>query len=306
MPTWFECSTLAEAEAVDAVAEVFGRLGQGVAIEEPFVSSADGEQVRVQGGKPVLVKTYLPDDQETDARRRRLEEAVWHLGRLRRVESLRVKPLQEEDWAEAWKKHFFVNRVGERLVVVPSWRRHRPAASDLLMRLDPGMAFGTGLHPTTRLCLRALEKRIRPGAVVLDLGTGSGILAIAAARLGARQVVALDVDATAVRIAAENLARNGLSGLVELGQGTLPHQAASGKSFDLAVANISLRVLRGVCPELRNAIGRGGVALLSGLLEQDAPDLLGVLRGAGWHVLEQLNEAEWTLLAVTPHPLLSS
>jgi ribosomal protein L11 methyltransferase len=306
MQTWLECSTVAEPEAVDAVAEVFGRLGQGVAIEESFVSSADGELVRVQDDKPVLVKTYLSDDQDTDARLRRLEEAVWHLGRLRRVEPLRVKPLQEEDWAEAWKKHFFAHRVGERLVVVPSWRRHRPAASDLLIRLDPGMAFGTGLHPTTRLCLRALEKYIRPGAAVLDLGTGSGILAIAAARLGARQVVALDVDATAVRISAENLARNGLSRLVEVGHGTLPHEAATGKSFDLTVANISLRVLRGIYPELRNALGRGGVALLSGLLEQDAPELLDVLRGAGWHFLEQLNEADWTLLVVTPEPPLLS
>jgi ribosomal protein L11 methyltransferase len=302
MPTWFECSTLAEPEAVDSVSEVFGRFGQGVAIEEPFVSSADGEQVRIQDGRPVLVKTYLPDDQDTQARRKRLEEAVWHLGRLRRVEPLRVRPLQEQDWAEAWKKHFFVHRVGARLVIVPSWRRYRPGANDLLIRIDPGMAFGTGLHPTTRLSLMALEKYIHPGEAVLDLGTGSGILAIAAARLGAERVVALDVDATAVRISAENLARNGVSRLAEVGHGTLPHAAAVGGSFHLAVANISLRVLRGLYPDLGRILNHGGIALLSGVLEQDAGELLDVLRGAGWQLLEQLNEADWTLLAVTPHP----
>src|SRR5439155_21330889 len=128
---WLECSTLAEAEAVDAVAEVFGRIGQGVAIEQPFVSSADGEQVRIDSDRAVLVKTYLPQDERTAERRRRLAQAVWHLGRLRRVEPLQVTTLQEADWAEAWKQHFFVHHVGERLVIVPSWRQHRADSLEL-------------------------------------------------------------------------------------------------------------------------------------------------------------------------------
>ena len=289
MSTWLECSTLAEPEAVDAVAEVFGRLGQGVAIEQPIISSADGEQVEVDGSRPVLVKTYLPQDERTEARRRQLGEAIWHLGRLRHVEPLQVKDLQEEDWAEAWKKHFYVHRAGERLVIVPSWRRYRVRAEDLVMQLDPGMAFGTGLHPTTRLCLRALESRLRRGASVLDLGTGSGVLA-------------LDVDPVASRVAAENVARNALAGSIEVRQGSLPLDPPSRETFDLIVANISLRVLSSLHLELRQALRPRGLALLSGVLERDAPELLDLLRSHGWRLIGQQDEADWSLLEVAASP----
>ena len=302
MSTWLECSTLAEPEAVDAVAEVFGRLGQGVAIEQPIISSADGEQVEVDGSRPVLVKTYLPQDERTEARRRQLGEAIWHLGRLRHVEPLQVKDLQEEDWAEAWKKHFYVHRAGERLVIVPSWRRYRARAEDLVMQLDPGMAFGTGLHPTTRLCLRALESRLRRGASVLDLGTGSGVLALAAALLGARRVLALDVDPVASRVAAENVARNALAGSIEVRQGSLPLDPPGRETFDLIVANISLRVLSSLHLQLRQALRPRGLALLSGVLKRDAPELLDLLRSHGWRLIGQQDEADWSLLEVAASP----
>jgi ribosomal protein L11 methyltransferase len=332
MPTWFECSTLAEAEAVDAVAEIFGRLGQGVAIEEPVLSSADGEQFRIDTGRPVLVKTYLPLDELTKERRRHLEEAVWHLGRIRTVEPLRVKALRESQWADAWKKHFFVRRVGERLVIVPSWRRYRPRTGDVCIQLDPGMAFGTGLHPTTALCLRAIEQRIRGSEEVLDLGTGSGILAIAAAKLGARRVLALDVDSVAVRVAAENVALNRVGDIVAVRQGTLPLPVGSSAagdptrhptwnvargvvpcldaaanppsggrpSFDLIAANISLGALRRLQEPVRHALRPGGLAVLSGILESDSQTLLDDLDLAGWQLIDQWNEAEWSLLVVAP------
>lgn len=300
MATWLECSTLAEPEAVDALAEVFGAVGQGVAIEEPVVSSPDGEQVRVDPDRPVLVKTYLPLDERTAERRRRLEEAVWHLGRLRQIAPLQVRTLEESEWAEAWKQYFFVHRVGERIVIVPSWRQYEPQAGDVVIRLDPGMAFGTGLHPTTRLCLRALERRVPEGATVLDLGTGSGILAVAAARLGARRVLALDLDAVAARIAAENVALNEVADVVETRQGSLDRQAEQGERFDLVVANISLRVLLALEPELRATLRPDGLALLSGVLERDLPILLSSYQRVGWQVVGQEIEAEWALAACSP------
>jgi ribosomal protein L11 methyltransferase len=296
---WLECSTLAEAEAVDAVAEVFGRLGQGVAIEEPIVSADDGEWVRIETDKPVLVKTYLPRDDQAEERRRQLEEAIYFLGRLRHVEPLRVTVIQERDWADAWKKHFFVHKVGQRLVIVPSWRRHRLQPDELAIRLDPGMAFGTGLHPTTRLCLRGLERYVRGGERVLDLGSGSGILAIAAGLLGAGSILGLDVEQIAVRVAQENVARNKLSRRIKLRHGSLPLNQPS-EPFDLVVANISYRVLSELHPELRRALRPGGLALLSGVLERDAPALLSQLRAAGWQVLEEDYEAEWSLLVLAP------
>jgi ribosomal protein L11 methyltransferase len=296
--TWLECSTLAEAEAVDAVAEVFSRFGQGVAIEEPIRSSPDGELVEILAGQPVLVKTYLPADERVEERRRQLEEAVWHLGRLRRVEPLQTRPLAESDWADAWKRYFFVHRVGQRLVIVPSWRRHRQRPGDVVLRLDPGMAFGTGLHPTTRLCLRALEREIRGGERILDLGTGSGILAIAAARLGAGRVLGLEIDPVAVRVAQANLARNRCRRTVEPRLGSLPLDQPLERRFDLVVANISLRVLSELYPEIGRVLRPGGRALLSGVLEADAPTLVRQLQTAGWRLLAQHDEAEWTLLSV--------
>jgi ribosomal protein L11 methyltransferase len=207
---------------VDAVAELFQRYGQGVAIEEPIVSAPDGEWTRVDPERPVVVRTYLPVDDRVGERAERLEQGIWHLGRLRRVEPLRQRTLSEDDWAHAWKRHFFVHRVGQRIVIVPSWRRHRASPEDVIIRLDPGMAFGTGLHPTTRLCLQALERSLGPGANVLDLGTGSGILAIAAARLGARRVLALDIEPVAVGVAQENVRRNRVARRVHVSEGSLP------------------------------------------------------------------------------------
>jgi ribosomal protein L11 methyltransferase len=298
--TWLECSTLAEAEAVDAVAELFSTYGQGVAIEEPVVSSADGEQVTIDPSRPVVVKTYLPLDEQTEERRQRLEQAIWHLGRLRQVEPLQTRPIEERDWADAWKRYFFVHRVGERLVIVPSWRRHRSLTGDLIIRLDPGMAFGTGLHPTTRLCLRGLETRIQGGENVLDLGTGSGILAIAARKLGARRILAMDVDAMAVRVAGENARRNRVARAIETRLGSLPLDGAESENFDLIVANISFRVLRELHPEVRKALRPGGRALLSGVLEHDAPALIDALESAGWRLLTCEIETEWALLEVVP------
>jgi ribosomal protein L11 methyltransferase len=300
--SWLECSTLAEAEAVDAVAELFSSVGQGVAIEEPVVSSADGEQVTIDPTRPVVVKTYLPLDEQTEERRQRLDQALWHLGRLRRVEPLQTRAIRERDWADAWKRYFFVHRIGERIVIVPSWRRHRQLEGDLVIRLDPGMAFGTGLHPTTRLCLRGLERSIQGGEQVLDLGTGSGILAIAARKLGARRVLGLDVEAIAVRVAAENVERNRVRRGVQVEHGSLPLDPPPARPFDLVVANISFRVLHALHPEIRRVLAPGGRALFSGVLELDAPALIAEVEANGWKLVHREVEAEWALLELVPEP----
>ena len=137
---------------------------------------------------------------------------MWHLGQMRPVGALKVQQLEEEDWANAWKQHYNTQRVGERTVIVPSWLDYEAEPDEIVLNLDPGMAFGTGLHPTTQLCLRLLEQHARPRQRTLDLGTGSGILAIAAAKLGAGPVVALDNDPIAVEAASANVARNGVEG----------------------------------------------------------------------------------------------
>src|SRR6266851_7073359 len=195
---WLELTTSAEAEAVESVSAVFAEFGQGVAIEQVVESSRDGDVVTLPADAPVLIKTYLPlRDPTTAERRAHIERGVWALGRLRQVGPLQVRILREADWANAWKEYFFVHRVGQRTVIVPSWRQgeYEARPDDVVLLLDPGMAFGTGLHPTTRLCLLAAESLVTPGMRVLDVGAGSGILSIAAARLGAARVEAVEIDA---------------------------------------------------------------------------------------------------------------
>ena len=160
----------------------------------------------------VIVKTYLPLDGTAGEAQRRLEEGLWHLGQIYPIPDPVIRELAEEDWAEAWKQQYHLLRVGRRIVIVPAWEAYAPAPGEVVIRLEPGMAFGTGLHPTTRLCLEALEAHLAPGCTVLDVGTGSGVLAIAAAKLGARSVLALDADPVAVSVARENVALNGVAG----------------------------------------------------------------------------------------------
>jgi ribosomal protein L11 methyltransferase len=297
---WLELATTAEPEAVEAVAAVFAEYGQGVAIEQVVESSRDGDVVDLPADAPVLIKTYLAvRDPAAEQRQAKIEKAVWALGRLRHVEPLRVRTLREADWANAWKEHFFVHRVGERTVIVPSWRQadYQPRADDVVLLLDPGMAFGTGLHPTTRLCLRAVEACVKPGMRVLDVGAGSGILAIAAARLGATSVDAVEIDAVAAGVCHENVERNGVADIVHVTSGTLTRERR--EAYDLILANITIATLLQLHPLLADHLKSNGVAVLSGVLAERADELLSALRDAGWRHERTEQEQDWVAIFVS-------
>src|SRR6185436_12087771 len=170
---------------------------------------------------PVNVRAYLPADANLESTRAALEEALWHLGQILPLPSPKYQTVAEADWAEAWKVNFHPLRLGRRLMIVPAWLNPPLEPEDIPIRIDPGMAFGTGTHPTTQLCLAAIEKHLRPGQAVLDLGTGSGILSVAAAKLGAGPILALDIDAEAVRVARENTALNGVADRIQIEEGSL-------------------------------------------------------------------------------------
>src|SRR5919199_5006765 len=275
---WLELATTSEPEAVEAVAAVFAEYGQGVAIEHVVESSRDGDIVDLPADAPVLIKTYLAvRDPTAEQRQAKIEKAVWALGRLRHVAPLQVRTLREADWANAWKEYFFVHRVGERTVIVPSWRQadYQPRADDVVLLLDPGMAFGTGLHPTTRLCLRAVEACVKPGMAVLDVGAGSGILAIAAARLGATVVEGVEIDPVAAGVCQENVERNRVADVVHVTSGTLA--SAPRQRHDLILANITIATLLQLHPLLADHLSTDGVAVLSGVLAERADELLAAL-----------------------------
>jgi ribosomal protein L11 methyltransferase len=291
---WLELSVAVEPEAVESVSAAFAEYGQGVALEQSVESSRDGDVVVVPADAPVIVKTYLPlADPAAPHRQAQLEKAVWALGQLRQVGPLQVRTLRETDWANAWKDYFFVHRVGERIVIVPSWRESEfsQGPDDVVLLLDPGMAFGTGLHPTTRLCLRAAEELVQSGDRVLDVGSGSGILAIAAARLGAGRVEAVEIDPVAAEVCRENVHRNAVDSIVSIQNGSL--ESAPAEPFDLVLANITIRTLLELRSQLQAALRPGGVAVLSGVLDERADELRQTFESDGWRHVRTDHEQDW-------------
>ncbi|MEI8167748.1 MAG: 50S ribosomal protein L11 methyltransferase [Chloroflexales bacterium] len=319
---WLELAVQVDNEAVESVAEILAQYGYngGVVVEPAWTPGGEGPEFSYDPARPAVLRTYLPLDEQAEDTRQRIEQALWHLGQMRPVGALQVRTLEEEDWANAWKQHYHVMRIGERTVIVPSWLEHEARPDDVILNLDPGMAFGTGLHPTTQLCLRLLERYVQPGQRVLDLGTGSGILAIAAAKLGANPVVALDNDPIAVRVAAENVARNGVAATVRTAEGSLgagntmghwltgdfgaaaPHErplAAPVPQFDLIAANLIARVLVILAADMAAALEPGGVIVSSGIIDTREAEVVEAFAAVGLRQLERHIEGEWIALVHT-------
>lgn len=232
--SWLELSVSVDQEAAESVAELLARYGYngGVVANTPFKPGDEGPEFEYDTLRPVTLRTYLPLDDKTEDVRNKIEQALWHLGQMRPIGDLQVKQIDEDDWANAWKQYYTVQRIGERSVIVPSWLEYEAQPDDIVLSLDPGMAFGTGQHPTTQLCMRLIERFAKPGQRGLDLGTGSGILAIAAAKLGSGPILALDNDPIAVEAAAVNVKHNGVAGsegaAVEVALGSLGAGGAMG------------------------------------------------------------------------------
>src|SRR5258708_443885 len=221
---WLELTVKAHPDAVESVSELLSRYTtDGVVIEEPIELLDDGQAYRVLVGQPVNVHAFVPIDGTEGDTCMRVREGLWHFASIGAhfVSELQTRPVNEEDWANAWKEYYHVTLIGHKLVIRPSWREYTPKPEEVVLTLDPGMAFGTGLHPTTRMCLEQVEKRTLPGMQVLDVGTGSGILAIAAVKLGASSAYAIDNSSVAVESATENAAMNGLNEQIKVVLGVL-------------------------------------------------------------------------------------
>lgn len=319
---WYELSVTVDTEAVESVSELLTRYGYngGVVVEPGWVAGDEGPEFSYDAARPVTLRTYVPLDEQAEETRQRVEQALWHLGQMRPIGVLQVRALEEEDWANAWKQYYAVQRIGTRTLIVPSWIEHTPQPNDIVLALDPGMAFGTGLHPTTRLCIILLERFVTAGVTTLDLGTGSGILALAAARLGAYPVLALDNDPIAVEAAHQNVLRNELGDRVTVALGSLgagqrmghwlsgdfgedqraapvstPHEL----HFQLIAANLIAKVLIILAHDLTDSLRPRGILISSGIIIDREDEVALALAAAGLRQLERHREGEWVAFVHT-------
>ncbi|MEJ7696003.1 MAG: 50S ribosomal protein L11 methyltransferase [Candidatus Limnocylindrales bacterium] len=299
---WLELAVEADLEAVETISEILGRVASGGTTVEPaFELVAEGLEARVDPTRPATVRAYVParDAAAAETAAAQVGVALGHLQAfgLRPIGELRTRIVHEEDWASAWKAHFPVLRVGRRLVIRPSWRRHRRAPDDVVLALDPGMAFGTGLHPTTRLCLAMLERLADRGAVaqtrVLDVGCGSGILAIAAIKLGAASALGLDTDPIAIESTVANARRNRLVRRVRARVASLP---SGDGAWDVVLANLIAGVLVPLAPALAAELQPGGTLLASGIFIDREAEVREAFEAAGLMVTDRAAEGEWVAL----------
>ena len=285
--------------AANLIADIFYDFDlQGVVVEDPFIEpEEDWAEDAVGHPDCHAVTAYLPEDRQAETRCRTLESK---LAQLRRqsgiITQVSYKQRDDEDWAHAWKAYFWPQKISRRLVVKPTWREHTPAADEMVNELDPGMAFGTGTHPTTALCAAMIETYLKAGDRFLDVGTGSGILMIAAALMGAARVCGIDKDETAVEIAAANLTLNSIDPhRFEVKTANLIDETSG--TYDIIAANILTGVILELIKDIRHVLGPGGIFICSGIMEKNQGQVAEALLDEGFDILETAVKEEWVAIA---------
>lgn len=298
MTQWIEVSMLVDGEAAEAVAQELHRFcHQGVSVEQMGILP----DIWDDGDKPpinqLMVRGYFADDHRAADTQAEIERIVGYLNMMYPMGTPVFSKVDDEDWANAWKKHYQPVRLGQRILIRPLWIEMEANPDDVVIGLDPGQAFGTGTHPTTQLCLEALEWLLKPGLDVLDLGCGSGILAIAAAKLGAGKIVAVDNDPVAVKATIENAEQNGVANQINAFEGSLENLITSARRFDLVVVNILARIIIPMCDNhLGDTVRPGGKAIFSGIINDQADDVEAALRRTGLNPIARHNQGDWVLI----------
>ena len=302
---WAEISIQTSHEATEAVAEIFHELGaSGVLIEDPelvndYIHSGAWDYTDIplaEETDTVTVKAWLPTDEDLP---NKLEQLRLHMDELSQFldkgsGTINCCEIQDEDWANNWKQYFHPEKIGERIVVKPSWEDYTPINDEIVIELDPGMAFGTGTHATTSMCIQLLEEYIKPGMKVFDVGTGSGILAIAAAKLGAGEIQAADYDPVAVEVAKENIAENKENGHIAIFQSDLLKNMTG--SADVIIANIIADIIIRMFDDVDTKLNPLGVILTRGIIADRIPEVIEKAERQGF-VVDKMNEkAGWAAI----------
>lgn len=298
--SWLEISVTVDGELAEAVAEVMARfVPNGVAIEATrIVPDLDGEG---RGEGPLRVCGYLPVESNLEETRQRIDEALWYLGRISPLPPTEYKYIQEVNWVETWKQHYHPIEIGKQLIVLPAWIEENPSGRTVV-RIEPGMAFGTGTHPTTQLCLAAAEEWVQPGQPVIDVGCGSGILSVAALKLGARLALGVDIDEEAPPACQQNAQINGITDGLEIHLGSVTEVRRGDYSIHqapLVFANILAPVIIRLLDEgMANLVAPGGVLVLSGILAEQEAGILEAVTLHGLQVRQRRQMGDWVCLVV--------
>lgn len=300
---WIETKVIYDAPsrmlATEIIANIFYELGvKGVVIEGPDEMPVEGwaKDIPIQT-RPDAVIGYIPKETAGVQLCRELESRLLLLAETEGIKTrIEYTDLDEEDWAESWKAFFWPTKVSDRIVVKPTWRDYSPKAGEIVLLLDPGMAFGTGTHATTSLCLRLIETYLQKGSTLLDIGTGSGILVVAAAKLGAKEAIGIDNDPVAVTVARENLLRNGLDeACFRVKVGNLAEEIES--RFDLVVANILSEVILVLLDDVPSVLKPGGIFICSGIIEKNRDIVIDKMKQIGFEPLLCQTEEGWVAIA---------
>lgn len=305
--TWIEVRVITKSEALEPISGIFYSLDcKGVAIEDPedILGREQGPltwdfadiNVLEHKGKVAVVKAYFAEEdniedvlQYVNERLTELKEMGLDLGEAK----VEHEKMHEEDWANTWKQYYKPSKVGEKIVVKPIWEEYEAKDEELVVELDPGMAFGTGTHETTRMCIQALERYVKEESTVFDVGCGSGILAIAAAKLGAKLAVGVDLDPVAVESSIENVGYNNLNN-IEILHGNLV-EVIDGKA-DIVVANILAEIICILTDDVKRVLKDGGVFITSGIIHDRVDMVCEKLESTGFEVIEKNRDGEWNCI----------